>query len=192
MRNRTIKKSVAMAAALALVVGCIPVGQVHAEDVEIGGTTVNREVTGNFTVSDSDLADMGYGPMISVPLSISLSYQSSESKYSGSGTIYGYGILDNGKSITASINTSSSKYGKVYDKDDEDCTIASGSGFSCTLSKERWSKAECRANMEAKKTGASVPHTGSLTVAVSKNSFLPTGTGNYKTYVPLVIQLAGD
>ena len=192
MKVKNIRmKAVGIMAAGALAVGCIPAVSVRAEDVNVGGTAVTREVTGTFTVTDEDLADMGYGPMVSVPLGIGLSYNSSLSKYSGSGTIYGYGVINAGKHISIEIDSENDKHGKIYNASNVDCA-SHGSGYSTGMSKEAWSVAECRANLEAKKAGGTIPNIGEVDVSVSKNYFIPTGTGDYKTYIPLKIQLVSD
>lgn len=187
-----LMKMVAVASAAAICVGGMPAGYVFAEDVSVTDSVTNRTVTGRFTVSESDLADMGYGPTASVPLNIGLSYESASSRYSGSGEVYAYGVINSGKQISVSIDTSDERLGDVYDSNNVDCTTETGSGYDCSLSKVDWSRTECYKNYTDISDGKSVTHMSVLSVTVPKACFIPTGTGDYKAYVPLKIQLTEE
>ena len=189
------KKVAMMAAAGALVVSAASQsGSVFAAEVDVptDGSSTTRLVNGNFTVTKDDLNAMGYGPKVSVPLSVSLTFDSSAKSYSGTGEVYAYGVVDSGKKVSVAVDDTHEKYGRAYNASEQDCTQTDPQGFSCTLSKTAWNQSECYANMAAKNDSGLVTNTGDLSVTVSKNTFLPRGTGAHKTYIPLVIEMTEE
>lgn len=162
----------------------------YADDVTVPSSgNASRDVTATFSIDDDTLASLGYSAVASIPVSMTLSYNSSDKVFRNSGTVYCSGLLDNGKKISVTVNESGEKYGKVYDPSDAATSVAGKSGFSVSLSKTAWSKAECRENLEKLNNSEAASKTGTLTISVPGRGFIPSGTGTFKTYAPLVIAM---
>ena len=196
MKKRFLsKKAAGVAMAAVLAAGAIPCGNVFADEVNVPETgSASRLVQGKFSITDEELIAMGYGPMVSIPLSISMSYNGTGECFQGEGTIYGYGLIDDDKCIVANVDTSHAKYGKVYNSANVDVTrAASGaSTYDLEISLNLWDKSDCQANMEAVWAGSAIPNPGEIMVSVDKTRFIPSGAGAYKTYAPIVVSLEDE
>lgn len=187
------RKAAAMAAVLTMAAVSPQIGNVYASEVCVptDGSSATELVNCSFTVTEDDLNAMGYGPKVSIPVSVSLSFNSASKTYSGTGEVYAYGVIDSGKKVSVTVDETHEKYGKVFHASGQDCTQTDSDGFSGALSKTSWNQSECYANMEAD-SSEFMTNTGELSVTVSKDTFLPRGTGAYKTYIPLVIEMAEE
>lgn len=193
--HRIPMKAAAIAAALSMAASAVqplPVYAVSEVGVPSDGTSTTQLVDGRFTVTEDDLAGMGYGPKVSVPVSVSLAFGSGAEGYFGSGEVYAYGIIGSGKHVSVEVNGAHEKYGKVYDASGQDCTRTAPGGFTGTLSKTGWSSADCYGNLKEVLGGQNASGTGTLSVGVAKEAFLPRGTGAYTTSIPLVITMGED
>ena len=194
MKKRTIRKlkrtlaSITLATALAF---SLFAGQTaRAEDVTVPSTgSENKNVTATFTIDDETLASLGYSAVASIPVSMTLSYNSSSKLFTNSGTVYCSGILNDGKKISVTVNESGEKYGKVFDSTDAATSVAGKAGYSVSLSKTAWSKSECQENLSKINNSEAATKTGTLTISVPGKGFIPSGTGTFKTYAPLVIAM---
>ena len=188
---RKIKRTLASTALIAAMAFSLLVGQTaRAEDVTVPSTgSESKNVTATFTIDDDTLASLGYSAVASIPVSMTLSYNSSSKLFSNSGTVYCSGILNDGKKISVMVNESGEKYGKVYDPSETATSIAGKTGYSVSLTKTAWSKSECQENLTKINNSEEATKTGTLTISVPGKGFIPSGTGTFKTYAPLVISM---
>ena len=168
----------------------LPSPDVLADDVTVpaDGST-DEQVTATFTIDEETLASLGYGVVASIPVSMSLSYNASAKNFSNSAEVYCSGVLADGKQVSVSVNESGDRYGKVYDSSDRASSVKGKTGFAVSMSKTTWTKAECMENLTKLSSSEDATQTGKLSVAVPGKGFIPSGTGTFKTYVPLVIRL---
>ena len=193
--TRRIRKSL-MAVAL---VGAIACGTMSnpgmalawdREEVDVPSSgNIRRDVSATFTISDGILGDLGYSAVASIPVSMSLDYDWTTRLFTQAAVVYCSGVLDSGKKISITVNESGEKYGKVYDPSDEASSVAGKTGYSVSLSKTSWSKAECRENLEKISDGLEATKDGELSISVPGRGFIPSGMGTFKTYAPLVISM---
>lgn len=71
------------------------------------------EVVASATVTDRELEELGLNVVVSFPTEITLALDSGTRTFDGTGSIYAYGILDSGKSLTVAIDSGSAAYGQV-------------------------------------------------------------------------------
>lgn len=189
--RRRLRRNLASVTLMAAITLSMLTGQtVHAEDVTVPSTgSENKNVTATFTIDDDTLASLGYSAVASIPVSMTLSYNASNKLFSNSGKVYCSGILNDGKKISVTVNESGEKYGKVYDSSDVATSIAGKAGYSVSLSKTSWSKSECAENLTKINNSEEATKTGTLTISVPGKGFIPSGTGTFKTYAPLVIAM---
>ncbi|MBR1627857.1 MAG: hypothetical protein IJ679_01150 [Lachnospiraceae bacterium] len=194
MKKRTIRRlrrtlaSITLVAAMAF---SVLAGQTaRAEDVTVPSTgSEGKNVTATFTIDDDTLASLGYSAVASIPVSMTLSYNSSSKLFTNSGTVYCSGVLDSGKKVSVTVNESGEKYGKVYDSTEAATSVVGKTGFSVSLSKTAWSKSECQENLTKINNSEEATKTGTLTISVPGKGFIPSGTGTFKTYAPLAISM---
>lgn len=79
--------------------------------VEGGGSSC--EVTASATVTNQDLEDLGLNVVVSFPTEVALALDKGTKSFKGSGSIYAYGIMDSGQSLTVAIDSANDAYGKV-------------------------------------------------------------------------------
>lgn len=180
------------AAALAAASLCVP-SAARADEVAVPSTgSAGRDVTATFTVDEATLADLGYGAVASIPVSMTLSYDSAAKTFSDSGTVYCSGVLGDGKKATVTVDTGADKYGTVHGPGTETASVKGKTGFAVSLSKTEWTKDECRENLTKLSGNNDATKTGTLSVAVPGKGFIPSGAGTFRTYVPLVIGQEDD
>ncbi|MBR1634335.1 MAG: hypothetical protein IJ682_04635 [Lachnospiraceae bacterium] len=180
------------AAVLAAAPLCMP-SAARADDVEVppAGDT-SRDVTAAFTVDEATLADLGYGAVASIPVSMTLPYDSTAKAFSDSVTVYCSGVLGDGKKASVTVNADADKYGVIRGPGAETASVKGKTGFSVSLSKTEWTKDECRENLTKLSGNNEATKTGTLSVTVPGKGFIPSGTGAFRTYVPLVIGQEDD
>ena len=178
---------------LALVMCALWPGTVRAERADYGisgGTVAETEAT--FTIDNSMFGVLGYGPIVSIPVELEMEYSSSDKAFEGEDVVYCSGVVDEGKKITVEIDDTPGRFGTMTDSNGKGYTLYRTRGFSATLDKQSWTKDECLTNLEKLQTGDEPTHTGSISVTVPKNSFIPYAPGKFTTYIPYRLRIADD
>ncbi len=110
-----MKKRIATALlTLAAMFAALPVNAFAAEQtVEPTDGSGSCEVVASATVTDRELEELGLNVVVSFPTEISLALDTGTKTFDGTGGIYAYGIMDSGKSLTVTIDSSHAAYGQV-------------------------------------------------------------------------------
>lgn len=183
--------------AIAMAILAIPVSAMAATtDYSLDSSNAEKtsEVTAKFTVSDTELRDLGYTTTVSIPTQIDLSY--SGKKFTGSDYIGVSGIIESTQTIKVEIDTDNSKYKKITGPIgfSKDLSSLASSKFSESLSCNGWAANACYSNLEDKnagKTYSAWTQPCELSVTIDGTAFVPRYIGNYSTVVPLTIKLTG-
>lgn len=184
------KKLTAVLLTMAAFMTALPVNAFASEQVVDPAENDSFEIVASATVTDDDLAELGLNVVVSFPVEVALALDEDKA-FSGAGTVYAYGIMDEGSTLSISIDDTNAAYGKVkYRADAEAEGTDSAANFFATvtetLDKESFSAEETLNNYLAKREGSDMPNFSSL--AVSITNLIPTsGTGIYYTNVPLKI-----
>ena len=190
--NTLKKKFTAALLAIAAFMTALPVNAFASEQVVDPTENDSFEITASATVTDSDLAELGLNVVVSFPVEVALTLDENKA-FSGSGTVYAYGIMDTGKTLSVTIDSTNAAYGKVkYRADSGSEGEDSMTNFFATvteiLDKETFTPEETLNNYLAQRESNDMPNFASL--AVSINNLIPTsGTGIYYTNVPLKIAI---
>ena len=109
-----MKKIAAVLLTLTAFCAALP-SNVFAADqtVTVGDGGSSCEVTASATVTDQDLEDLGLNVVVSFPTEVALALDKGTKSFKGSDSIYAYGIMDSGKSLTVAIDPANAAYGKV-------------------------------------------------------------------------------
>ena len=186
------EKLLTVLVAMAAFMTALPVNAFASEQVVDPAENDSYEITASATVTDDDLEELGLNVVVSFPVEVALTLDE-EKAFSGVGTVYAYGIMDNGSTLSITIDETNAAYGKVkYRADAQSEGTDSAANFFAevteTLSKDTFSAAETLSNYLAKREVTNIPAVSSL--AVSIKNLLPTsGTGIYYTNVPLKIEI---
>lgn len=199
------KKIAATVLTLATVFATIPMS-VYAAEQTVKPADGGCEVVASATVTDKELEELGLNVVVSFPTEISLALDTSTKTFDGTGSIYAYGILDSGSSLTVTIDSDNAAYGKVqyranagaaasssadnfYASVTEKMVMVSGSVEGTTqLDAVSFSAAETLQNYIDRAGGNDVSTYAKL--SVSLGSFIPTsGRGIYFTNVPFKIEI---
>ena len=190
---RTLKnKWTAVLLIMAAFMTALPVNTFASEQVVDPTENDSFEIVASATVTDDDLTELGLNVVVSFPVEVALSLDEDKA-FSGSGNIYAYGIMDNGSTLSVTIDSTNAAYGKVKYRADANAEGGdSATNFFATveetLSKESFSAEETLNNYLAQKEGNDMSNFSAL--AVSIKNLLPTsGTGIYYTNVPLKIAI---
>jgi hypothetical protein len=182
-----------LALALAMVLFAVPktaYASSSTSTVPSTGTT-SKNVTATFTIDDEIMQQLGYGAVISVPVNIPLSYSEFFKKFVGSAEIVCSGVIDEGKSVVVSIDTSSASYGRISDSGSNTYSVKGKDGFAINLTKDSWTSAEMLTNYNILNnedtTDDGTTLSSLLSVNIPGNGFIPKVTGDFTTTVPLVI-----
>lgn len=150
--------------------------------------TKGYDIKARFTIDDSTLAQLGYNAYVAVPIVISLTYKSTSNSFTGNAGYFASGIIPDGKKVTVTVNSASSDYGVITDEDENEYTVKGKTGFSIDQSKTSFTKAEMQNNMEASNAGRAMDMiTGSFSVAIPGDGFVPKMKGQFQTIVPIRI-----
>ena len=186
------EKLLTVLVAMAAFMTALPVNAFASEQVVDPAENDSFEVVASATVTDADLTELGLNVVVSFPVEIALTLDEDKA-FSGAGTVYAYGIMDDGSTLSITIDETNAAYGKVkYRADAQSEGTDSAANFFAevteTLSKDSFSAAETLSNYLAKREVTNIPAVSSL--AVSIKNLLPTsGTGIYYTNVPLKIEI---
>lgn len=187
-KKRTRPRTFVLAFALVFSLLASPITSLaDSVDVPSSGST-NEEVTATFTIDEDILSSLGYGVIASIPVSMPLAYDSTSKNFSKSADVYCSGVLAGGKQISVSVNESGEKFGKIYHSNEVPVSVKGKSGFDISLSKTKWSKAECYTNLSKVNNSEDATETGTLSVTIPGNGFIPSGAGTFNTYVPIIIK----
>ena len=184
------EKLLTVLVAMAAFMTALPMNAYASEQVVDPAENDSFEIVASATVTDDDLAELGLNVVVSFPVEVALSLDEDKA-FSGAGTVYAYGIMDTGSTLSVTIDSTNEAYGKVkYRADAQSEGTDSATNFFASvtesLSKESFSAEETLNNYLAQKEGNDMPNFSSL--AISINKLLPTsGTGIYYTNVPLKI-----
>ncbi len=184
------EKLLTVLVAMAAFMTALPMNAYASEQVVNPAENDSFEIVASATVTDDDLAELGLNVVVSFPVEVALSLDEDKA-FSGAGTVYAYGIMDTGSTLSVTIDSTNAAYGKVkYRADAQSEGADSATNFFATvtetLSKESFSAEETLNNYLAQKEGSDMPNFSSLTVSI-KNLLPTSGTGIYYTNVPLKI-----
>lgn len=97
------------------------------QTVAVGDGGSSCEVTASAAVTDQDLEDLGLNVVVSFPTEVTLTLDKGTKSFKGSGSIYAYGIMDSGKSLTVAVDSANAAYGKVKYRASADAQASSPS-----------------------------------------------------------------
>ena len=189
-RRKQLRRTKSFVIIFALICGIMAAPyNVRADSVDVPSSgTTSEEVTATFTIDEDTLASLGYGVIASIPVSMPLSYDTGTKVFSNSAGVYCSGVLDSGKRVSVTVDTTGEKYGKVYHANEDPVSVSGKSGFDISLSKTKWSKAECYTNLSKVNNSEDATETGILSVKIPGTGFIPSGAGTFNTYVPIIIK----
>lgn len=164
------------------------------------------EVVASATVTDRELEELGLNVVVSFPTEITLALDSGTKTFDGTGSIYAYGILDSGKSLTVTIDSGNAAYGQVkYRASAGGAASGSADNFYATVTEKMvkvvnsvegagqidevaFSAAETLQNYIDRAGGSDASTYATLSVSIG--SLIPTsGKGIYFTNVPFKIAI---
>ena len=186
------EKLLTVLVAMAAFMTALPMNAYASEQVVDPAENDSFEIVASATVTDDDLAELGLNVVVSFPVEVALSLDEDKA-FSGAGTVYAYGIMDTGSTLSVTIDSTNAAYGKVkYRADAQSEGADSAANFFAevteTLSKDTFSAAETLNNYLARKEDSDIPAVSSLAVSI-KNLIPTSGTGIYYTNVPLKIEI---
>ena len=190
--NTLKKKFTTAVLTMAAFMTALPVNAFASEQIVDPAKNDSFEIVASATVTDSDITELELNVMVSFPVEVELTLDEDKA-FSGTGTIYAYGIMGNGSTLSVTIDKTNAAYGKVkYRADAQSEGIDSAANFFAevteTLSKDSFSAAETLSNYLAKREVTDIPAVSSLAVSI-KNLIPTSGTGIYYTNVPLKIEI---
>ena len=190
--NTLKKKFTAALLTIAAFMTALPVNVFASEQTVDPTENDSFEITASAAVTDADLTQLGLNVVVSFPLEIALTLDEDHA-FSGAGMVYAYGIMDNGSTLSITIDETNAAYGKVkYRADAQSEGTDSAVNFFAevteTLSKDSFSAEETLNNYLAKREITDIPALSSLAVSI-KNLIPTSGTGIYYTNVPLKIAI---
>lgn len=186
------EKLLTVLVAMAAFMTALPVNAFASEQVVDPAENDSFEVVASATVTDADLTELGLNVVVSFPVEVALTLDEDKA-FSGAGSVYAYGIMDDESTLSITIDETDAAYGKVkYRADAQSEGIDSAANFFAevteTLSKDTFSAAETLSNYLAKREVTNIPAVSSLAVSI-KNLIPTSGTGIYYTNVPLKIEI---
>ena len=184
------KKFTAALLTLAALLASVPTTVFAANQTVSPAAQDSFAVVASASVTQENLADLGLNVVVSFPAELALTLDGTKA-FSGSEKIYAYGIMDTGKTLSVTIDTTNEAYGKVkYHPTGSDTSSDSGTNFFSTveesLSKESFTATETKDNYLAQMEGSEMSNFSQLSVSI-KNLIPTMGSGVYYTNVPLKI-----
>ena len=140
------EKLLTVLVAMAAFMTALPVNAFASEQVVDPAENDSFEVVASATVTDADLTELGLNVVVSFPVEIALTLDEDHA-FSGAGMVYAYGIMDNGSTLSITIDETNAAYGKVkYRADAQSEGTDSAVNFFAevteTLSKDSFSAEE--------------------------------------------------
>ncbi len=149
----------------------------------------SQNVTATFTIDNDTLVDLGYGAIASIPITVPLSYNSSDKAFEGERQVYCAGVIGDGKKVTVNVDTISTDLGKIVDDQNNEYNVSTAEGFAVNLSRTEWSQSEMASNL-AKKNAGNFDNmiASTLSVTIPGRGFVPKVTGSFESKIPLLIR----
>ena len=189
-KNEVLKAFSALFIAGAVLSTAVNVNAASTSTVTVPSSSfADQDVTASFEITDAILQDLGYGAYVSVPLSVSLTYDSSSKKFTGTMSYYAAGVIDDGYKVSIKVDSANSGYGYVTDSKDNSYYVKNKDGFAVNLSVAEFSKSDMSRNLtfvEAENYDNVV--SGVLSVSIPGKGFVPKVTGKFESLVPLTIK----
>lgn len=185
-RMKNYVKNLLLALALGLI--AVPVQTYAATQIIDADALDSGEVEAVACVDEEMLADLGLNVNVSLPMEIIVMPDENQ-VLTGYDYIYAFGIMDETKEFTLTIDTTNAAYGKVkYRREEGGEEVESDKNFYAsvteTLSKESFSADETKANYLKDMENTAMPYSSTLTVEIA--DLIPTsGVGEYYTTVPV-------
>lgn len=201
-----MKKKIA-AALLTLAALCAAVpANAFAADQTVDAGDGSCEVTASATVTDEELKELGLNVVVSFPAEVALTLDSGSKTFKGTGSVYAYGIMDDGENLTVTIDSGHVAYGKVkYRASAGGASSDSADNFFATVTEKMakvsnsvegsdqldavgFTAAETRQNYFDKSGDDEISAYAKLSVSIG--GLIPTsGKGIYYTDVPFKIAI---
>ena len=190
IRNSRLKAvPIVFSAALFMMISPL---SVHAENTDVNVPSFGssgQDVTATFTIDNDTLIDLGYGAIVSVPVTVPLSYKSLTKTFEGDREVYCSGIINDGKKVTVNVDTVSTDLGKIVDSSNNEYYVDGKEGFAVNLSRTEWSQSEMASNL-TKVNNGNLDNLikSTLSVTIPGRGFVPRVTGAFESKVPLLIR----
>ena len=190
IRNSRLKAvPIVFSAALLMMISPL---SVHAENTDVNVPSFGssgQDVTATFTIDNDTLIDLGYGAIVSVPVTVPLSYKSLTKTFEGDREVYCSGIINDGKKVTVNVDTVSTDLGKIVDSSNNEYYVDGKEGFAVNLSRTEWSQSEMASNL-TKVNNGNLDNLikSTLSVTIPGRGFVPRVTGAFESKVPLLIR----
>ena len=164
----------------------------HAENTDVNVPSFGssgQDVTATFTIDNDTLIDLGYGAVVSVPVTVPLSYKSLTKTFEGDREVYCSGIINDGKKVTVNVDTVSTDLGKIVDSSNNEYYVDGTDGFAVNLSRTEWSQSEMASNL-TKVNNGNLDNLikSTLSVTIPGRGFVPRVTGAFESTIPLLIR----
>ena len=162
-----------------------------AQDVAIDkdDTTKSASTTAALTIDSTVIDDLGYGLIVSIPAEVTMSYDTSNKKFAGSGDVYASGIIASGKRVDVQTT------GKTIDTITQDSHTIDVTGHgTCGISTDVTFDADtCLANSKYLKDGAGSLAKNTLSASVDAEPVIkgvtPDTLGQWSTTIPITISI---
>lgn len=190
IRNSRLKAvPIVFSAALLMMISPL---SVHAENTDVNVPSFGssgQDVTATFIIDNDTLIDLGYGAIVSVPVTVPLSYKSLTKTFEGDREVYCSGIINDGKKVTVNVDTVSTDLGKIVDSSNNEYYVDGTQGFAVNLSRTEWSQSEMASNL-TKVNNGNLDNLikSTLSVTIPGRGFVPRVTGAFESKVPLLIR----
>ena len=160
--NTLKKKLAAVLLTMAAFMTALPVNTFASEQVVDPTENDSFEIIASASVTDSDLTELGLNVVVSFPVEVALLLDENKA-FSGTGTVYAYGIMDTDNTLSVTIDSSNAAYGKVkyradMDSEGRDSTTNFFASVDETLSKESFTADETLYNYLAQKENNEMPN----------------------------------
>lgn len=165
---------------------------VHAENVDVNVPSFgssSQDVTATFSIDSDILNDLGYGAIVSVPITVPLTYKSLDKVFEGEGKVYCCGVINDGKKVTVNVDTISTELGKIVDDSSNEYNVSGKEGFAVNMSRTEWSQSEMASNL-TRLTNGNIDNllASTLSVTIPGRGFVPKVTGSFESTIPLLIR----
>lgn len=179
------KKIAAVLLALSALCAAVPANAFAADQtVEAGDGSC--EVTASAAVTDEDLKELGLNVVVSFPAEVALTLDAGSKTFKGTGSVYAYGIMDDGQNLTVTIDSENAAYGKVrYRANAGGAPSDSADNFFATVT-------EKMAKVSNSVEGAEQLDTAGFTAAeTQQNYFDKAGDDEISAYAKLSVGIGG-
>ena len=184
-----MKRFMAIVAIAATITASTVPQAAFAKDITVGDgeTSKATSTVSKLTIDQTVIDDLGYTLNVSIPAEITLSYDSSNKKFKGSGDVYASGIIASGKSVDVQTT------GKTIDTITQDSHTIDITGHgTCGISTDVTFDADtCLANSKYLKDGAGSLSKNTLSASVDAEPAIkgvtPDTLGQWSATIPITI-----